>query len=255
MRYLLFALLFSFNTYAQFDLRLGAQGRTFPAIGASALVETGYNQLLWGQDGKDKIAYGFMRPYYFGQLSGVVNSHDVGLELFPISILGLNVGKTYAQSTFDFPNFDCEEIDCSGYASGDFTEYKGVLGAAGFVLMGRSRMTKFTNDSRNKAFTDWQNVLRMAPEEDNLLFSEIIGGYITKVGLIGVINRTARYEESKDQLDMNALVFITRREANTLVLGVGNMKTTTQDNWDREIDGTVVIFQWRREFAPSMRKF
>jgi hypothetical protein len=198
----------------------------------------------------------FFRPYLRGEYAAVVNRTFVGLEFYPISILGINIGKEYAQSEFEFPFFDCEQVDCRGYDSGDFLEGKLALGAFDFVLLSRVRYTRYTNDAKNGLPEgDWQNVIRMNNGHDNLYFSEYLLGMKTKYGLFGLAKRFAKYDISQDQLDMNLLTYVNRFGDSSLLIGAGSMKSQTEDNWKDEIDGGVLVFQWFNTVLPSLKKF
>jgi hypothetical protein len=75
----------------------------------------GYSQPLWGN--LSTPWYGFVRPYAIGVLSPSVYEGKVGLEVFPISILGLDIRRAYGRRFVNTKNQNCDVLECQGELS------------------------------------------------------------------------------------------------------------------------------------------
>jgi hypothetical protein len=123
----------SFTSLAQSDMTLGASFRSFPLSGT---LETsfGYGQLIWGA--RDSWLYGFARGSLGVDASVGYDAETAMLELFPISILGIRLGKMWSENHADYEAYNCNEYLCRGTFVNTFIEiplylsYWGVIFAA-----------------------------------------------------------------------------------------------------------------------------
>jgi len=111
-------LLFSVTALAETDLTLKTTSRSYPLSG-SLNLEVGHGVLIWG---KPKPWYGYARGFLEGATAVTYNSGTVGLELFPISFLGVTAGVEWAENADDYKAYDCETYTCQGKFRKEFVQ-------------------------------------------------------------------------------------------------------------------------------------
>ncbi len=95
-----------------FDYKFEAFARTTP-LGAYLRGEVGYAQTIWGEGNRQNPLYGMIRSSIRLQTSGLINSAEAKLEFFPISFLGLYVGKSIMnRGASELDGFNCDVIIC-----------------------------------------------------------------------------------------------------------------------------------------------
>ncbi len=247
----------SFSVMAKFDLEYGAQGRSYPSIGASAFVNSGYNFNFWGSPSKENPLYGLIRPYVNVTTSAVVNTVEGAIEIYPVSFLGLVVGSEYNNSTIDLPFFDCDVINCRGATKSKFYTLRAALGFAGVILVGELRREKVEYDYTDKPYGDFFHAL-VADTRDGEDFVEkkLILGFDTKSFLVAAVSEFARYETSDQEKKNTMLVFRKYTSDGYWTVGAGNFEAGNEDVGDSQVErGTIFVFQWAWKVSDSLKIF
>lgn len=116
--YILLFLLTPLSSFSQADSRWDAHVtalvRTY-SPGLSINPNFGFSQKLWG-DVKTPF-YGFIRPYSIAVISPAVYEGKIGLEVFPISILGVDLRRAWGRRFVDTRGQDCDQVECQGELS------------------------------------------------------------------------------------------------------------------------------------------
>lgn len=113
--------------------------------GLSMNPTLGYSQLLWGNPFSPW--YGFVRPYALGVISPSVYEGKVGLELFPLSVLGIDVRRAYGRRIVDTKNQNCDELECQGALPYTDFSVQSFLGVGEVFASIRFTRTFFDGDS------------------------------------------------------------------------------------------------------------
>jgi hypothetical protein len=106
--------LFNYQATAKgaLDYRFETFARTTP-VGAYLRGELGYAQTFWGKGERQNPLYGMIRPSIRLQTSGIINSADAKIEFYPISFLGLYVGKSFmSRQAKNLDGFNCDVVIC-----------------------------------------------------------------------------------------------------------------------------------------------
>jgi hypothetical protein len=252
---IILALLLCQSAFAKFDLKYGFQGRSYPAIGGGAIAEGGYNYTLWGTAGKNPM-YGLIRPYARINTSAVVNTVETAIEFYPISILGLVVGKEYNQSSIDLPFFDCEAITCQGSSDTNFYKIRGALGFGGLILVGEMRKEKTEFSETDKPFGDFFHVMVADGQGDEFIEKKLILGFDTASFLIALIHEWGRFEESEQEKKQNLIAFRKYTPEGFWTVGVGKFQAGDETVGDSQAEpGTIFVFQWVWEPSKSLKLF
>lgn len=248
-------IVYSPNVNAQLDLSFRTQGRTYPGIGAEAIIESGYNYLLWGEGKRSNPLYGLIRPSIFTSTSIVINSYGAEIGFYPISFLGIEKGFRNIQSDFQKFNFyNCEEVRCNGNLQRNYTTYKLALGYKNFLATSRIQISdnQYSHaGSRGKAVGEFRFAILANPEEDSYYFSQYaLAWKATELkGIIGIAQEKAKFQDSGMQYQSTFLLYSTRIEKETWLMGLGNFQS------DHVEKGVVFYLRWNYQFLPTMKLF
>jgi hypothetical protein len=249
MIYLLTLLSFSL-CWAKFDLSLGAQGRSLPNIGAETYAESGYGQILWGKkEGPQDVLYGLIRPSLAINSSGVINGIRGELEIFPISFLGLAVGRQYQHSNFEFPFFDCDQVTCKGEYIRNYVETKMVLGHKGWVVLGNYKIDTIRSPSRDAPMADWRHVIIGEPGEEVQHDKKMIVAKMFSNKLAGVLIENVQFMGSRERKESFAAVYQVRHNDTSYMLGAGTFRTS------QEPMGLIFYIRVHHLVLPSLKLF
>lgn len=254
---LLFILLLPLSSYAHFDLSAGASLRSYPALGGEVNAQSGYNLLLWGSGpGSDKKnpLYGLLRPAISAASSVVVNNYDARIELYPISFLGLVMGKKHIKSDYeDFPFFNCDEVRCKGTIDREYTQIKMALGYGKVLAMFNiihSKNTYNDEDDEGKPVAEFRFATLANPEEDTMYRSQyMLGMKHNNKGILGVVAEYVSFADSDQTHNMDLLIYTTKPKDTTYVFGLGQFSSTHQAK------GLIGVFQMKTDFIPSHKMF
>lgn len=160
----------------QWDLSLATGGRNLPR-GASINVSGGYGHLLWGEKKDQEFLYGFVRPYLTLATSGLVNSYETGISIFPISILGFHFGRNESYRATTIHTIVCDFSICGGGLSRQFYKITGAVGYGSIFLTGQYGVSGIGVQSNLKSFADENSTLIGKAGGDDLLESDLALGY------------------------------------------------------------------------------
>jgi len=244
------ASLLSWSNVKNFDLFFGAQGRTLPAIGAEVYAESGYNQLLWGKKETSKdVLYGLIRPSLNVSSSAVINSTKAELEFFPISFLGLSVGRQYIHSNYEFPFFDCDQVECKGTYERNWFEAKMALGHGGWVVVGNYKIDNLTGPSDDKPMADWRNVIVGAPGKDVQIDKKLVVAKMFGPHMAGVLIESTLFLESRERRESFAAVYQYKHNDTQYMFGAGPFHT------DQHPMGLIFYFRIHHVALPTKKLF
>jgi hypothetical protein len=252
---LLILLLGTTSVYAQLDLSLGGQARSYPAVGGEFTADMGYNWVFWGKGDKKNPMYGLIRPSIFGSSNVVINSYGGEIGFWPISFLGVERGFRNVVSNFEeFPFYECEEVRCTGTLNRQYTTFKMALGYGPIVALGRVQVSDNTYndpDNEGKQVAEFRFATLANPEEDAHYHSQYVLGVKSQSlgGLVGVVKDYARFSESGQEYNSTFLAYMKRSGKHLYTYGIGNFET---DHWE---NGTVIYFRWIYEALPTKRQF
>ena len=127
MKYCLaLAFLLSTSAFAlDTDLGFAAFMRTTKLSGAVE-AQAGLSQVVWGNAGTDPL-YGYVRASLAGRTAGTAWGYRAQLELYPVSIFGITLGRQALARFSDAPNINCTAIDCGVDVTSDFLQIKGLF--------------------------------------------------------------------------------------------------------------------------------
>jgi hypothetical protein len=241
---------FSLASFAALDLQYGLQGRTLPGIGAELYAESGYNQLLWGKkEGPKDVMYGLVRPNVGVSSSAVINSLKTELELFPISPIGIAVGRQYIHSNFNFPFLDCDNLNCTGRFQRDYVEGKMVLGYKGWVVLMNYRTDLLQAPNDNYPTADWRHVIVGNPGQDVEIERKLLLGKIFDNKLAGVLLEKVQFQGSREFKESFAAVYQFRMQDTAYMVGAGSFQSSQQPL------GFIMYFRVHHVSLPSLKLF
>lgn len=156
--------LFPAFALAHVDYGVTALFRSY-SPGLSVNPTVGYSQLLWGDPASPW--YGFVRPYAIGVVSPSVYEGKIGLEVFPVSILGIDVRRAYGRRFLDTKNQNCEVLECQGALSYTDLSLQSFLGNSDFFASIRFTRTFFDGDeSRSFPVYELGSSILLSPNGD-----------------------------------------------------------------------------------------
>ena len=246
----LLILLTTLTSFAQFDLGMGIQGRTVPGLGAELYADSGYNQIFWGEkkDPKD-FMYGLIRPSLGVSTSAVVNSVKGEFEFFPISILGLAVGRQIQNSNFEFPFLECKEVTCTGEYIRNYGEAKMVLGVKGWIALGNYKIDTLRSPDKDRPMADWRNVIVGTPGEEVQIERKLLVGKMFSNKMIGFLAENVQFLGSRERKESYALVYQVRQKETNYMVGAGSFRTSQQ------AQSLIFYFRIHYQPLPSLKLF
>jgi hypothetical protein len=181
--------------------------------------------------------YGYLRTQARVQTSGVVNSADLRLEIFPISFLGLTVGKNLSARAADFSAISCSEYLCQGSVDRSFVSGILALGAAGFSVLAYGRYDDMRASSAQgdsflgRGFYDEMASIRGLSLRDQLQSLDLLATYEVdseKKHRLGILNSRARFLGSRESAESLYAMWIYNFGKYTLQTGVGTYESSFQ---------------------------
>jgi hypothetical protein len=170
---------FTNSSHADFDFNIEGFSRTLPLAGF-AEVQLGYDSLLWGSAGAAEVLYGYLRPYVELDTGGTYNSGLVGVEVFPISFLGIKAGQEWIQNDTKSISFHCSKYSCAGTSTRAFVESSLSVGFSGWFLLAGGRWEKWhEKTTSNGDFLDLSSGLAATSTGDSQLVLHGVTGFQT----------------------------------------------------------------------------
>ncbi len=182
---------------AQVDYGVTTLFRTY-APGLSVNPSMGYSQKVWGD--VSTPWYGFVRPYVIGVASPSVFETKVGMEIFPVSIFGIDVRRAYGRRFHDTKNQNCDVLECQGALPYTDVSAQTFLGYADFFASIRFTRTFFDGDaSRSFPVYELASAVILAPGGDrgdylNVAIGKNLGGLFKGLAL-GVLVQHNEFHE------------------------------------------------------------
>lgn len=256
MKYLLIVFLFiSTNLFAQFDLNLGASGRSYPSIGGDLSASLGYNFVLWGEGNKSNPLYGLIRPAIDLSSSAVINSYTTKIEFFPISFFGIVAGKESTISNYKkFTYYDCDNVRCEGNIDRDFLTFKLALAYGPLVAMGSISNVKntysFDSQNPNTPVAEFRYATVVNPKEEEQYRSNYLIGFKTGIHTFGFATMYSLFHKSNQYYKTNFAIYKSQyKEDASYVIGAGGLESSHQKA------GRVVYFKWNWQILPTKKLF
>lgn len=216
-------------SFAQFDLKYGGGLRTYPGLGAAFEAESGYTQVLWGEN--SKLFKGMIRPGIQATHSVVVNDYDASLTFYPVSFLGFSAGHKELYSRFDeFVPYDCTETRCIGTMKKDYLLGKialawGKLFATASYAEFRNSYNDPTGDQLPVAEYEW--VTAVNPNNERSVRRRYFAGYILGNGnILGLSADYREFEFSRQRYAFQALVYQVKMANWRILFGAGSLGST-----------------------------
>ena len=169
--------------------------RTYsPALSINPNI--GYGIKLWGDISTPW--YGFVRPSIYGVLSPSLYEGKVGIEIFPVSILGIDIKRTSSRRFSETKGQDCTQVQCQGVLDYTDVSFQSYLGHAGYFSSIRWTRTFFDAISDlSKPIYDLGTSILLKPGGDIGDFLTIAAGKELDSGIsIGLLLQTADFRYS-----------------------------------------------------------
>jgi hypothetical protein len=233
-----------------FDLFLGAQGRSAPSIGAEVYAESGYNLVWWGEKKQKKdVFYGLIRPSLALSSSGVINSGKAEIEFFPVSFIGFAAGRQLIHSNYEFPFFNCDEVVCKGMYERNFVEAKMALGAKRWVVVAHYKVDVLEAPRDNLMMADWRHVIIGNPGREIQIEKKLILAKAFGNELAGIMIENVQFQGSRERKESFAGIYQVRHNDTNYMVGLGAYHTS------QEPMGAIIYFRINHVSIPSLKLF
>lgn len=107
------------------DLGVNAFARS-TKLAAVLEGQGGVSQVLWGSAGAGPN-FGYVRASAALRTSGLANGYRAQLEVYPISIFGITLGRQYLSRFADAPGIDCTRFDCGTDVISHYLQFRSVF--------------------------------------------------------------------------------------------------------------------------------
>ncbi len=243
-----FLVLINFQAQANFDFNYGASARSYPSLGGDFTLNTGYNIPLWGTPGQG-VMYGLVRPSLELSSSVVVYHYDAKVTVYPISFLGLGVGKKELTSKYqEYTYYDCDKTRCEGKLSKEYAFGKLALGYGPFLTTFNYAEFENTYDDENKTnlnVAEYEFILAVNPVEERQIRRNYFAGFKYKGDIIGVVSDQHQFLKSQKDYQLNIAIYQMNFGNIKTVLGMGSLQSTDQK------PGAVAVLRFTHVLLPS----
>ena len=210
------------------DYNASFGARSLP-IGASFFGDGGYGITAWGEKTKDQFIFGYVRPNLRVATSALVDNGDLGVDLYPISFLGVRLGSSLATRNVTLDTLDCSLVACGGTLGRNSIETKLTLGAAGYFMQATAVYENQTPSIKSVPYADEVASLAGRTGGDQLLKNELIVGREFDGGYVGGLHfSAARMIASGANNDEQSLVGGYKKGRWTYLAGAGAYESSTQ---------------------------
>ncbi len=218
---------------SRWDTHVTALARTY-APGLSINPNVGYSQKLWG-DTKTPL-YGFIRPYSLAVFSPAVYEGKIGLEIFPISILGVDLRRAWGRRFVDIGGQDCDQVECQGELAYTDLSFQMFLGYEQMFASLRWTQTYFDSiENRARPIFELGSSVLLNPDGDkgdylSLALGREAGGFLSDLAF-GVLLQSNRFHGT-DHLAEAAYLFsrlnLSFQEADrsSITVGIGAFRSS-----------------------------
>lgn len=188
----------------QVDVSARFLARTY-SPGLSFNPQVGFAQSLWGDS--TTPWHGFVRPYFIAVLSPSLYEGKLGIEVFPVSILGVDLRRTLSHRFTTTSNQDCIQVQCLGDLNYTDLSFQTYLGYGDYFASMRWTRTFFDalSDRTRPAYEAGASVL-ISPEGeagDNYTFA--IGKNLAEKTQAGLLLQVGDYHGAGNHQDAQYL--------------------------------------------------
>jgi len=192
--------------------------RTFPIGGVvSAKGEKKY--IIWGDQGAEaqpNFKHGFVAPSATFYTAGTFNALKAEVALFPISFIGIKLGKATSFNNKEYSAYDCETYHCIGGVDKNFIEfhgaykYKSVFYKLKLVRHSVSQRDEFQSD-----FMDSSTGLVLKHSGDKIHIDQHLAGYfINDKWVVSALHIKATAIEVRNHSEQNTINFTWKKDKN-----------------------------------------
>ena len=177
--------------------------------GASLNPQIGYAQSIWGDP--TTPWHGFVRPYLIGVVSPSLHEEKVGLELFPVSILGVDLRRTISRRFATTLNQDCNQVQCLGELNYNDLSFQSYLGFGDYFASLRWTRTFFDalGDRTRSVYEAGASVLLSPDGEAGDNFTFAIGKNLAEKVQAGLLLQVGDYHAAGNHQDAQYLLLKT----------------------------------------------
>lgn len=159
--------------WANIDFSTTIGGRNYPKSGFVE-AELGVSSILWGnfKEGSSQPWYGFVRGFIEPSFSVSYDALKLGLEVFPVSILGFRYHTKRSANHKDLEAYDCVTYDCRFKMEAETIEADLVLGYGKVFLggrMGHRKLSELEKENATQAIVEPVYGLAWVPNQDEEL--------------------------------------------------------------------------------------
>ncbi len=237
---------------AGLDFKYGASARSYPSLSGDVNAQAGYGIPIWGTPGSGTM-YGLIRPALDLSSSGVVYSYDANVTVYPISFIGLGVGRKELTSEYsDFTYYECEDIRCKGKLNKEYGFVKLALGYGNIKMV--TAYTEFENtyDDEKKTelgVAEYEYILIVNPKEEKQIRRLYYLGYDMGDKSIGLLSDQHQFLESDKDYQLNIGFYQFNLGSFRTTVGIGSLQSSDQK------PGVTGIFRISHTLLPSMALF
>lgn len=173
--------------------------------GLSFNPQVGYAQSLWGDTSTPW--YGFVRPYIIGVASPTLFEGKGGIELFPVSILGVDLRRSFTRRFTTSRNQDCNQTQCLGELNFTDLSFQSFLAFQEYYTSVRYTRTFFDPvDDRTRPIYEVATSVLLSPNGDSGdTFSVALGKKLGEKVSAGLLYQVGDYHTSGNHMDAEYL--------------------------------------------------
>ena len=242
---------FTILSYGKSDLSFSAGARSYP-FGGSLELDFGKSLMLWGtrheREEERSPWYGHTRVGLRMSTAGTYNAGLAKLEVHPLSILGLAIGREIVKNDKNYSGYNCSSNRCLGHFSNSFGEVSLTLGYQNFFLVGQYRLASISADKKDMAtFIEPKQGLQALSEGDQLFqIKKILGVKLSKNWILAYNGQYAKMKKHRGVSRTNTLNILYKVGKWSFAVGGGVFSSSL-----REEDVTINLFV-HREFLSSL---
>ena len=183
---------------ADWDYAASLSGRTYSA-GLSLDPTLGLHQLIWGDP--TTPFFGYIRPALSGSITPTLFAGDAGLDIYPVSFLGMTVAKRWTHRFLEPSGYDCEANSCLGQMNSTKVSFRLLSAYQSYFLSAQYQRQFFEENGEGDGkqnIMDPANALIYRADGSNLnTLAIILGKKVTDKISTGVLYQRGELDRRK----------------------------------------------------------
>lgn len=218
-------------SHAKLDYSSANLIRSYP-VGLFASGTVGYGFKVWDKTDLNPALYGYVRPSFTLQSSGVVNQARAQVDFAPVAFTNFYAGTVLVNRDYnDLDTFNCANVICRAKMVRQYVGFKMAMKVKSVFMMTDHRFERVRVSEKRGTFAEEMGTLLGKDSDDVLRVNQLVVGYeINEKWATGGLIVANAMEKFVNSSRMQIGFVQHKREKWTLMGGAGTFHTRTNSD-------------------------